>query len=198
MQMLRKVWAVGALMMMGAGAAVAQVPEPRRRASVAAEADVLAYGLPGYSAIVNVSFANRLQMAFGVGRYDVPSFLLEGDEAYEAAGWTATAKTVQVFRATFRVRGPMKSGPAVGAVVLNQHWRLRAARLGGETDFRPVSVGLTAGYYVHVGRHFYVYPTAAYTYNHVYAGSTTVAGQSYRVDRFGPNASLHAGWEWGR
>lgn len=47
---------------------------------MAVEADVLAYGLQGYSGILNVSFANGLQVAFGVGRYDVPGFLLEGDD----------------------------------------------------------------------------------------------------------------------
>jgi hypothetical protein len=58
-------------------------------------------------------------------------------------------------------------------------------------------VGLTAGYYAHVGKHFYVYPTAAFTYNKVVSGQATLQGVSYKVARFGPNASLHVGWEWG-
>ncbi len=69
-----------------------------------------------------------------------------------------------MLRATYRFTGPMKSGPALGAVILNQHWRLRSAQVPGETTFRPLSVGITAGYYVHVGKHFYLYPTAAFTY----------------------------------
>ncbi len=167
-------------------------------ASIAAEADVLAYGLPGYSGIVNVTLPNKLQFAFGAGRYEVPSFLLSGDANYDVARWEATVTSIQVARVTYRFRGAMKSGPAVGAVLLNQNYRLRSERLGGETRFRPLSVGVTAGYYAHVGRHFYLYPTAAYTYNRVISGSTTIRGTSYDVERWSPNASLHAGWEWGR
>lgn len=86
----------------------------------------------------------------------------------------------------------------VGAVELNQNFRLRSERLGGETRFRPLSVGMTAGYYVHIGPNFYVYPTAAFTYNRVVSGSTAIRGTHYEVERLSPNASLHAGWEWGR
>lgn len=166
--------------------------------SIAAEADVLAYGLPGYSGIISVTLPNRLQFAFGVGRYEVPSFLVSGDASYDAARWDATVTSLQVARVTYRFRGAMKSGPAIGAVALNQNWRMRSALLGGETRFRPLSVGLTAGYYVHVGRHFYLYPTAAFTYNRVVSGSTAIKGTSYHVEKRSPNASLHAGWEWGR
>jgi hypothetical protein len=176
----------------------AQTAPEARRASVAVEADVLAYGLPGYSGILNVSLANGFQIAFGAGRYEVPSFLLKADDNYDAIQWKATATSVQVLRMTYRFHGPMKSGLAIGAVVLNQHWRLQSDRVSGQTTFRPLSVGITAGYYVHAGKHFYVYPTAAYTYNRVYSGETILQGTSYKVERFGPNASLHAGWEWGR
>ena len=167
-------------------------------ASIAAEADVLAYGLPGYSGIVNVTLPNRIQFAFGVGRYDVPSFLLSGDDNFEKADWQATVTSLQVARVTYRFRGAMKSGPAVGAVLLNQSWRLRSDKLGGETRFRPLSVGVTAGYYAHIGPHFYLYPTAAFTYNTVVSGTPSVAGTRYTVEKWSPNASLHAGWEWGR
>jgi hypothetical protein len=170
---------------------------PAPRPSIAVEADALAYGLPGYSGILNVSLPNGFQVAFGAGRYEVPTFLLKGDDNYDAVKWKATATSVQVLRMTYRVRGPMKNGPAFGAVVLNQHWRLRAENLSGETKFRPLSVGVTAGYYAHIGKHFYVYPTAAYTCNKVVSGTTSLGGVSYKVERFGPNASLHVGWEWG-
>lgn len=167
-------------------------------ASIAAEADVLAYGISGYSGIISVTLPNRLQFAFGVGRYEVPSFLLEGDDNHEAAEWKATATSLQVARVTYRFRGAMKSGPALGAVMLNQNWKLRSERLAGETTFRPLSVGLTGGYYIHIGEHFYLYPTAAFTYNRVASGRTSVNGTSYHVERLAPNASLHGGWEWGR
>lgn len=166
--------------------------------SIAAEADVLAYGLPGYSGIVNVTLPSRLQFAIGAGRYEVPGFLLSGDAHYDAAAWRATVTSLQVARLTYRFRGAMHSGPAVGAVVLNQTWHLRSETLGGESRFRTLSVGITAGYYAHIGRHFYLYPTAAYTNNRVAAGSATIGGLTYEVERWGPNASLHAGWEWGR
>jgi len=178
-----------------AGLASAQTAS---QASVAAEADVLAYGLPGYSAIFSATLPNKLQFAFGIGRYEVPSFLLSGDANNDAADWQATVTSLQVARVTYRFRGAMKSGPAIGAVMLNQNWRLRSDRLGGETRFRPLSVGLTGGYYVHVGPHFYVYPTAAFTYNRVMSGTASVKGLAYTVERWSPNASLHAGWEWGR
>lgn len=167
-----------------------------RPASIAVEADALAYGLPGYSGVLNLSFPNGFQVGFGAGRYEVPSFLLEGDANYDIARWQATATSIQVVRATYRFRGPMKNGPAVGVIVLNQNWRLRAERLTGETTFRPFSVGVAGGYYQHIGKHFYVYPTAAYTRNHVYSGTTTLQGIPYTVEKLGPNASVHVGWDW--
>jgi hypothetical protein len=121
---------------------------------------------------------------------------VSGDAHYDEAQWDATVTSIQVGRATYRFRGAMKSGPAVGAVILNQNWRLRSGPLGGETSFRTLSMGLTGGYYVHIGSHFYLYPTAAFTYNGV-SGGTSINGTSYEVERFSPNASLHAGWEWG-
>lgn len=175
--------------------AFGQTPIPK--ASIAAEADVIAYGLPGYSGIVSLTFPNKIQVSLGMGRYEVPEFLLKGDANFETAQWKATSTSIQVARVMYRFRGAIKSGLAVGAVVINQRWRLRSERLGGETTFRPLSVGLTAGYYVHVGKHFYLYPTTAFTYNRV-SGSTSVRDTDYHVAKFSPNGSLHAGWEWGR
>jgi hypothetical protein len=43
--------------------------------------------------------------------------------------------------------GDANYGVALGAVVLNQNWRLRSEPLGGEIQFRPLSAGVTAGYY---------------------------------------------------
>ncbi len=177
-----------------AASAFAQTPT----ASIAAEADAIAYGLPGYSGIVSVTLPSKLHFAFGAGRYEVPGLLLKGDERYDVAAWKATATSIQVARVTYRFNGAMRNGPAVGAIVLNQRWKLRSDVLGGETTFRPLSVGVTAGYYVHVGKHFYVYPTAAFTYNRVISGSTSVQGTSYHVDRLTPNGSVHVGWEWSR
>lgn len=113
--------------------------------SLAVEADALAYGIGGYSGIFSVTLPNKLQVAFGVGRYDAPSFIVSGGAHYDEAQWDATVTSIQVARATYRFRGAMKSGPALGAVMLNQNWTLRSAPLGGETSFRTLSVGLTGG-----------------------------------------------------
>ncbi len=166
------------------------------RSSLALEADAISFFIGGYSGIVNLSLRGGFQVALGTGRYDVPGFLLEGDDNYDAAEWTATATSVQVLRVGYRFNGPLRSGPAVAAVVLNQNWRLRSEPLGGETRFRPVSVGLSAGYYFHIGPHFYVYPTVAFTNNWVSSGDPSIHGTGYRVEPWAPNGSVHAGWEW--
>jgi hypothetical protein len=171
-------------------------PAADERTSIAVETDILSFFIGGYSAMVNVSFPNKFQMAFGIGSYDVPGFLVEGDPNFDVAQWEARVTSVQVFRATYRFRGPMRSGPALGGVILNQNWRLQSAPLNGETTFREVSAGVTGGYYIHVGKHFYIYPTAAYTFNNVYSGETSVNGTNYKTDKFSPNASLHVGWAW--
>lgn len=176
----------------------AQTAAEPRRMSVAIESDVLSYGLKGYSGIATVSFASGLQLAFGAGRYDVPTFLLEGDANYDTARWQATATSLQVFRAVYRFNGPMENGFALGAIVLNQNWRLSGENLAGQTKFQPLSVGLTAGYYIHLGKHLYLYPTTAFTYNTVASGSASLQGQAYRVAKWAPNGSLHMGWEWTR
>ncbi len=176
----------------------AQEATPRPAYSVAAEADAISFFIGGYSGIVNLSLRNGFQIAVGTGSYDVPRFLTEGDKNNDVAEWKARSTSVQVMRVGYRFRGPMRSGPALAAVVLNQNWRLRSESLNGETRFRPLSVGLSGGYYVKFGKHFYVYPTAAFTRNHVVSGSTSIKGTAYTVEKFGPNASIHAGWEWGR
>lgn len=164
------------------------------RVSIAFETDILSYFFSGYSAMANVSWPNKLQAAFGIGRYDVPGFLVESDPKYDVAKWEATVTDVQAFRTTYRFNGPRRSGPAVGGVILSQNWRLRSAPLGGQTTFRELSAGVTGGYYIHVGPRFYVYPTAAFTFNDVYSGSTSIAGTRFKTETFSPNASLHLGW----
>ena len=187
-----------ALVVVLSSVARAQTPveEPARKTSIALESDVLSYFIGGYSGILNVSFANGFQVAFGSGRYDVPGFLLEGDDNYDKAKWKATATSVQVLRATYRFNGPRRNGPALGAVVLNQNWKLRSETLAGETRFKQINAGITGGYYFHLGKHLYLYPTAAFTYNDVYSGSTSVRGTNYKVAKLAPNASLHMGWEF--
>ena len=103
------------------------------RPSIAVETDILSYFFSGYSVMVNVSLPNKFQAAFGIGNYDVPDFLVEGDPNFDVAQWEARVTSVQVLRATYRFRGPMRSGPALGGVILNQNWHLKSAPLNGET-----------------------------------------------------------------
>lgn len=176
----------------------AQQAPAARRGSVALETDILAYGINGTSGILNVSFANGWQIAAGAGSYDVPKFLLEGDPNFHTAEWKARSTSVQVARATYRFKGANRNGLALGGVVLNQKWRLSSAKLDGTSTFRPLSMGVTAGYYQHFGKRFYIYPTTAFTYNRVISGDASVKGTAYRVNKFAPNASLHIGWEIAR
>lgn len=173
---------------------VQPVPAPT---TLAVEADGISYFISGYSGILNLSLRNGFHVAFGSGRYALPGFLLEGDENYEVARWKATSTSIQVLRAGYRFRGPMKNGPAVDAILLNQSMRLRSEPLAGETRFRQLSVGLSGGYYFHIGKHFYIYPTAAFTRNTVPSGSTSIRGTNYTVEKYSFNESVHIGWEWG-
>jgi hypothetical protein len=170
---------------------------PGPKVSIALESDILSYFIKGYSGIVNVSLRNGFQVAGGIGRYDLPEFLVKGDANYDLAQWKATATSLQVFRAGYRFRGPMKSGPALTAVVLNQNLRLRSSPLGGETRFRQVGMGGGGGYYFHVGQHFYIYPTVAVTHNTVASGEPKIGGVSYKVEKISASESVHVGWEWG-
>ncbi len=104
-----------------------------RGTTLAIEADAISFFISGYSVIANLSLSNGFQVALGSGRYDVPDFLLEGEDDYDLAQWTATSTSVQVLRMGYRFRGPMKSGPAVAAILLYQNWELRSEPLGGET-----------------------------------------------------------------
>jgi hypothetical protein len=101
-----------------------------------------------------------------------------------------------VLRVGYRFFGPGEDGPAVDAILLNQLWHLEARRLDADTHFKTIAVGLSGGYYFHVGSHFYLYPTAAVTYDSVYSGSTSVLDQKYEVPPLGLNGSIHVGWEF--
>lgn len=194
-KILKTMTVMASILTAGGVSALAQDQDAARpKTSIALEADVLAYGLKGYSGILNVTLPSGLQFAFGQGRYNVPGFLLEGDKNYDQAKWKATVTSIQVFRTTYRFKGPMKSGPAAGLILLNQNWRLGSNAFGGETKFRELSTGVTGGYYIHLTKHFYLYPTAAYTYNDVTSGQTSLRGLEFHRPRFSFNASIHAGW----
>jgi hypothetical protein len=92
---------LGAAPLASAQTTPAQAPSANRP-SIAVETDILSFFIGGYSAMVNVSFPNKFQMAFGIGSYDVPGFLVEGDPNFDLAQWEARVTSVQVFRATYR------------------------------------------------------------------------------------------------
>ena len=166
-----------------------------RAQSVAIEADALAYPLSGYSAILRISHENGFSYALGTGRYALPTFLVKGQSTYDEAGWEATSEAIQVLRVGYRFFGPRQDGPAVDVIVLNQVWRLDAPKLDATAHFKTIGVGLSGGYYFHIGEHFYVYPTVAMTYESVYSGTAAVEGRAYDVSPLGLNGSLHIGWE---
>lgn len=187
--------AAAVLTLLAANQAPAQ-PTPPAERSLAIEADALAYPLGGYSGIFRVSLANGFNVAVGAGRFDVPAFLLEGQDSFDAAGWKATSESIQVLRVGYRFGRANANGLVLDAIVINQKWKLTAERLGASTTFRPLGVGVSSGYYLHLGRHFYVYPTLSLTWNDVYDGSTSVQGLEYKVARVQLNGSVHVGWEW--
>jgi hypothetical protein len=166
--------------------------------SIAVEADAAAYFLKGYSGIVRWTAKNGFNVALGTGRYNVPGFILKNDSNYKLAEWKANSESIQVFRVGYRFNGPMKNGLAVDGIVINQNWKLRSAKLGGESNFRPIGVGASVGYYFHIGKHFYIYPTGSFTYNTVYSGQTQINGTDYHVSKWQPNGSVHVGWEFGK
>lgn len=185
-----------ALVLCQATSTAAQAAPRARTSSIALEADAVSFFIGGYSVIANLSLANRLHVALGTGRYEFPEFLLSGDDNFDAAQWEATATSIQVLRAGYRFNGPMRNGPVLGAIAMTQKIHLTSEPLDGETRFRTTSIGLSAGYYIHIGKHFYLYPTAAFTHNSVASGSTSVNGVGYTVEKWTPNGSVHAGWEF--
>jgi hypothetical protein len=195
---LAKAFLTCALLLAVAPLASAQAPPASRPASIALEADAISYFIGGYSVIGTLTLRNRLLVALGTGRYELPAFLLEGDENYDTAEWEATSTSVQVLRVGYRFHGAMRNGPVLGLIALNQNFQLTSEPLAGSTEFRTLSVGLTGGYYFHIGSHFYIYPTVAFTYNSVLSGETSINGTSYTVEEFSPNGSVHIGWEWKR
>lgn len=168
---------------------------PASAQSVALEADALAYPLGGYSAALRITHDNGFSYALGTGRYSLPAFLLKGQSTYGETGWKATSESIQVLRGGYRFFGPRVDGPAVDAILLNQLWHLEAPRLGADTHFKTLGAGVAAGYYFHLGSHFYAYPNAALTYDAVYSGSASVLGREYEVPPVGVNGSIHLGWE---
>lgn len=97
--------------------------------------------------------------------------------------------------------------PRSAEPVFTRGWeavRVDAKRRASQAEPKPkpkakaASAKSRRGYYVHLGEHVYLYPTAAFTYNRVISGSTSVRGTNYHVEKLAPNASLHAGDQWGR
>lgn len=125
----------------------------------------------------------------------MPGFVVEGQENFDEAGWQATSESIQVLRVGYRFAGAMKNGFVVDAIAINQRWKVSAENLAASTRFKTLGTGMSTGYYLHIGRHFYLYPTASFTYNSVYSGENSVQSREYDIPKWQPNGSLHAGWE---
>jgi hypothetical protein len=183
---------------MGLAAALALTGPRSARAveSVAVESDAAAYALGGYSVIVRATHDTGIDFAVGAGRYTLPTLFVKGQSTYDEAGWKATSESIQVLRVGYRFLGPRVDGPSLDLIVLNQLWSLEAEKLQAQSRFKTLGVGLSAGYWLHLGGHLYAYPTVSLTHDRVYSGEATVKGYAYRVPAVGFAGSLHLGWEF--
>lgn len=172
--------------------------QPSHAGSFALEADAAAYALSGYSGIARYTFDRGFDVALGGGRFDLPGFVVETQENFDAMQWKAEVSGIQVFRSGYRFHGAHRNGPAIGVIVMNQAWEVESRTLRAGTSFKVLSAGLTLGYYQHFGSRFYLYPTMGLTSDSVYDGEHTVLGNEYKVAPLGVNGSVHMGWEFGR
>ena len=58
-------------------------------------------------------------LALGTGRFEVPGFLLEGQDSFDAAGWKATSESIQVLRVGYRFGQANANGVVLDAIVIN-------------------------------------------------------------------------------
>lgn len=172
-------------------------PSALDRWSVALEGDGIAYGLGGYSGILQVAAPNGFEVALGSGRYTLPEFVTKTQDTYNEAGWDATSESIQVFRMGYRFAPPLANGFALHAIALHQRFRISSEKLAGVSRFKQLGLGVSGGYYLHLGAGDYVYPVVSLTYDRVYQGSNAVQGRSYRVPSLGVSESVHVGWERG-
>ena len=173
-----------------------EVAPPVSIRSLAIEGDAVAYGLSGYSGIVRMSLSNGLNVALGTGRYELPGFIVKEQPHFDEAHWRATSESIQVLRVGYRFGAAMKNGFVLDGIAINQRWKVTAESLSAATKFSTLSTGVSTGYYLHIGKHFYLYPTASFTYTTLYSGENMVQSSEYDIPKWQPNGSLHAGWEW--
>jgi hypothetical protein len=188
---------LAALLLSSTGIDAQSSQEPPGQRSIAIEADALSYGLDGFSGIARWSLRNGLNVALGAGQYDVPDFVVEAQDNFELAQWQATADSIQVLRIGYRFAPPLRNGAVVDGIVIDQRFDVTADRFGERTEFETRGIGISGGYYFHVGKHLYLYPTGSITRNDVRSGSNFVRGLEYDVPKTQLNLSLHVGWEWG-
>ena len=106
-------------------------PSALDRWSVALEGDGIAYGLGGYSGILQVAAPNGFEVALGSGRYTLPEFVTKTQDTYNEAGWDATSESIQVFRMGYRFAPPLANGFALHAIALHQRFRISSEKLAG-------------------------------------------------------------------
>lgn len=165
--------------------------------SVALEGDGIAYGLGGYSGIIRVAAPNRFEVALGSGRYHLPEFVAKTQDNFDEAQWDVTSESIQVLRVGYRFAPPLANGFAVHAIAMHQRFRISSEPLAGVSRFKQLGLGISGGYYLHLGAGVYVYPVVSVTYDRVYNGTNAVQGRRYRVPSLGVSESVHVGWERG-
>ncbi len=165
--------------------------------SVALEGDGIAYGLGGYSGIIRVAAPNRFELALGSGRYTLPEFVTKTQATFDEAGWDATSESIQVLRMGYRFAPPLANGFAVHAIAMHQRFRISSEKLAGVSRFKQLGLGVSGGYYLHLGVGIYVYPVVSVTYDSILDGTNAVGGVRYHVPSLGVSESVHLGWERG-
>lgn len=168
-----------------------------RAGTWALEADALSFLLKGHSTIIRHTWDNGFEVALGAGKFTLPNSIVEGEQNdHELAEWTAESTSIQVARAGYRFGKAYSNGWAFHLIAMNQRWHVESKDLNLSTRFSVLATGLSAGYYFHLSKKFYLYPVISVTRNNIYKGDNEVGGRSYDVPEASWSGSLHAGFEF--
>lgn len=165
--------------------------------TLAVEADASAYLLKGDSFILRYTFENGIIVALGAGKYELPEFILKVDQKnFEQMKWKAKSKSIQVARVGYRFSKAYSDGVVLEAIAINQSWHVTSQALNSSTNFKTLSLGISTGYFYHIGKQFYLYPIVSLTSNSVTSGSTELQGNNFNVKDAAVSYSLHTGFEF--
>jgi hypothetical protein len=163
----------------------------------ALEADALSFFLKGHSTIIRHTWDNGFEAAIGAGKFTLPSSIVEGEQNdYDEAEWEAESTSIQVARLGYRFGKAYSNGWAFHLIAMNQRWHVESEPLNLSTRYTVLATGLSAGYYIHLSKSFYLYPVVSVTSNNIYQGDNKIGGRSYDVPAASWSGSLHAGFEF--